>query len=223
MSKLLLKVNSNNPESDIIDKVVTILEKGGIVIYPTETAYGIGCDALNEKSVAKIYAIKNRPKDLPLPVIVSSKTMIESIAVTSPDSQVLVEKFMPGPIVIALPKKDIIPDVVNKNSIAFRISSNKFVNEVVTKLGNPLISTSANLSGYPPPYSIDDVKKSIPFDKIDIVIDGGKLAKNKPSTIVDFTLIPTPQITRIGEISLDEILSVLKVPKKEWRNHVANY
>ncbi len=191
-----------------------------MIVYPTETAYGLGCDALNVQAVNRIFKIKDRPKNLPLSVIVDSFDMIDTIAELSPDAKMLSQRFHPGPLVIALPKKMIIPDEVNKNRIALRISSNQFANSVVQQLGKPLISTSANKSGEPTPYNIQDIIKSFNESEIDVIFDSGTISKRRPSTIIDFTMYPVPQITREGEISASEIFSLLNIPENSWKKHI---
>jgi len=196
------------------------LLKGGIIVYPTETAYGLGCDAFNHRAINRIFKIKNRPKNLPLSVLVSSIDMIETIAEVNISAIKLIEKYHPGPLVIALPKKITIPDSVNQNNIAFRISSNNFANSIVKLLNRPLISTSANKSGEPTPYSVSEILDSFGETEIDAIFDVGKIPHRKPSTIVDFTLNPAPQITREGGISAKDILSYLNIPKASWKLHL---
>ncbi|NHJ85549.1 MAG: threonylcarbamoyl-AMP synthase [Asgard group archaeon] len=216
---MIIKIDWQNPDPNVIDKAASILENGGIVVYPTETAYGIGCNAYDINAVNKIYEIKKRPRDNPLPVIVNSMKMIEEIAILNPKAKLLIEKFHPGPLVIALPKKPIIPDIVNKEGIAFRISSLEIVNLIISKMNKPLVSTSANLSGTNTPYTIEMVLSSINENDVDLILDAGELTRNKPSTIVDFQLEPSPQIIREGEISKVEILKILEIPEEEWLKH----
>ncbi len=197
-----------------------ILENSGVIAYPTETAYGLGCDALNVQAVKRIFKIKNRQKNHPLSVIVDSFEMIDTIAEASSSAKMLSERFHPGPLVIALPKKSIIPNEVNVNSIALRISSNRFANSIVQQLGKPLISTSANRTGEPTPFNIQDIISSFNESEIDVIFDSGSISKRKPSTIIDFTIQPVPQITREGEISAAEIFSILNIPQKSWKEHL---
>lgn len=191
-----------------------------MIVYPTETAYGLGCDALNVQAVKRIFKMKNRPKKHPLSVIVDSFEMIDTIAEVSPSAKTLIQRFHPGPLVIALPKKPIIPNEVNENCIALRISSNRFANSIVQQLGKPLISTSANRTGKPTTYNIRDIIKSFNESEIDVIFDSGSISKRKPSTIIDFTIQPVPQITREGEISASEILSRLNIPQNSWKKHI---
>ncbi|MBD3191321.1 MAG: threonylcarbamoyl-AMP synthase [Candidatus Heimdallarchaeota archaeon] len=220
---MLIKSDPIKPSEEIIDLATAILERGGIIIYPTETAYGIGCDGFNEKAIANIYRIKDRDKNQPLSVIVHNLELIEKIAYLNKKARKLIEEFYPGPLVIALPKKAIIPDILNPTGIAFRISSHPIAQEISAKLQKPIVSTSANKSGEPAPYSILEVVNSLERDHLDLIIDTGTLPYNKPSTIVDFQMKPAPQIIREGEISAKRILSTLGIPMKEWKKHLQSY
>jgi L-threonylcarbamoyladenylate synthase len=154
-----------------------------IIIYPTETCYGIGCSALDIEGVKKIFELKKRPNEKPFIVLVDSIDMLKKIARVNKTALELAEKYWPGPLSIVLPKKDIIPDEVSKGYIACRISSNKVANKIIKEIKAPLISTSANISGKPSPYSIKDIDESL-IKGADLIIDKGELEKNPPSTVV---------------------------------------
>ncbi len=217
---IIIQIDPKRKNTAAVKNAVEILNNGGVIVYPTETAYGLGCDVFNVQAVKKIFTIKNRPKDHPLSIIVDSFDMINTIAEVSPSAKKLIQRFHPGPLVIALPKKTIIPDEVNSNCIALRISSNQFANSIVQLLGKPLISTSANKTGKPTPYNIQDIVKSFNESEIDAIFDSGVISNRKPSTIIDFTIQPVPQITREGEISSSKILSILNIPQNSWKKHL---
>ncbi len=217
---MIIKIDIQKPKKETIDKAVKILEKGGIIVYPTETAYGLGCDGFNIQAIEKIYGIKSRPPDQPLSVIVDNLEMIERVACMQEDAKILIEKFHPGPLVIALKKKSLVPDILNKDRIAFRISNNEFVQNIVRNLGKPIVSTSANKTGFKSPYSIDDVLETITEKEVDLIFDAGPLEKNKPSTIIDFVMQSSPQIIREGAISAKEIFQTLKIKEEYWDQHM---
>ncbi len=154
-----------------------------IIIYPTETCYGIGCSALDKEEVKKIFELKKRPKDKPFIVLVDSIDMLKKIAKVNKTALELAKKYWPGPLSIVLPKKRVIPNEVSKDYIACRISSNKSANRIIKKINAPLISTSANISGKPSPYSINEIDESL-IKGADEIIDKGELPKNPPSTVV---------------------------------------
>ncbi|MCD6575901.1 MAG: threonylcarbamoyl-AMP synthase [Nanoarchaeota archaeon] len=170
------------PNRDGIEEAVKILKKGGIIIYPTETAYAIGCDITNKKAIKKLYKIKKRPKSKGTTAIVSDIEMAKKFGKISKLEEKIVKKFMPGPLTLIVPKKKKIPDIANKE-FAFRISKNKIARKLSKLLGKPIAATSANLSGKKPIYEINKIKK-IFANKIGLIIDAGDLEKKKVSTIV---------------------------------------
>jgi L-threonylcarbamoyladenylate synthase len=192
---------------DEIKKAVEIILKGGVVVYPTDTCYGIGCDATNSKAIEKIFKIKGREKDKPLPLIASSIDMIDKYVFLEERATKLYKAF-PG-ISVALRKKgNAVPDIVNKEKLAFRIPSSEVSRKLCELSDKPIVSTSANKSGDPPPYSIKEVKSSLKdyLEKIDLLIDGGILDRNPPSTIVDLV---EGKIGRVGNVKEKQILDIL--------------
>ena len=192
---------------ELIEKAVDLITKGGVIVYPTDTCYGIGCDATNPSAIKKIFKIKGREKNKPLPLIASSLEMIEKY-VFMDERAIKLYRAFPG-ISVALRKKGSdIPDIVNKEKVAFRIPSNEISKKLCELSGKPLVSTSANLSGDPSPYSIEQVKLSLKksLNQIDLFIDSGILNNNPPSTIVDLV---EGKISRIGSVKEDQIKNLL--------------
>ncbi|HRZ19707.1 MAG: threonylcarbamoyl-AMP synthase [Candidatus Methanofastidiosum sp.] len=192
---------------ELIEKAVDLITKGGVIVYPTDTCYGIGCDATNPSAIKKIFKIKGREKNKPLPLIASSLEMIEKY-VFMDERAIKLYRAFPG-ISVALRKKGSdIPDIVNKEKVAFRIPSNEISKKLCELSGKPLVSTSANLSGDPSPYSIEEVKLSLKksLNQIDLFIDSGILNNNPPSTIVDLV---EGKIGRIGSVKEDQIKNLL--------------
>ncbi len=170
------------PTKKGLEKAVQILKKGGVIIYPTETAYALGCDLTNKKAIKKIYKIKKRTKKKGLTAIISDIFMAKKFGRISKLEEKLIKRFMPGPLTLIIKKKEKFPDLANKE-FAFRISSNKIANKLTKLFGKPIVATSANLSGKKPIYKIKKIKK-IFNNKIDLIIDVGDLEKKKVSTIV---------------------------------------
>ena len=176
-----------------IDLAVDVIKSSGLVIYPTETSYGLGCDATNENAIKKLYKIKKRNK--PISIIVADLKMAKKYCIIDDYTKKIIKKFMPGPLTLIVKKKNL-PDILSKETIAFRISSNKIATELSKKSGKPITSTSANISGLSSIYSINKLKKT--FDKkVDLIIDAGNLKKRKASTIYD---IKKRKFLRIGDI-----------------------
>ena len=184
-------------------KIINVLKKGGIIIYPTETAYALGCDITNLKAIKKIYKLKKRIKKKKLTAIVSDITMAKKFGKISKHEEKLIKKFMPGPLTLIVPKKKKFPDLANTEFV-FRISSNRTARKITRLLENPIISTSANLSGQKPIYNISKIKKQFE-GKVNEIIDSGNLKKQKVSTI-----IKNGKIIRRGPIKKKDIEKVLK-------------
>lgn len=194
MKTTIMKSNSR-----AIKKAIHVLKNGGVIIYPTETAYGLGVDATNVKAVKKIFEIKKRPLEKKISVIVSSLDMakrylrFDKSKIVEKRVSLLVNKFMPGPLTL----------VVGKN--AFRITANKIALSLVRKFGKPITATSANISGKPAIYEINGIKKTFE-DKVDLIMDAGNLPRRRLTTVFN---VDKMKILRRGEISEKDILKVI--------------
>ncbi len=175
------------------EKLLSALEKGKIIIYPTDTCYGIGGNALEKKVVDKIYKIKNRKKSNPVSVIFGDIQFAENFCIISPAEKKKIKKYLPGPYTLLLRrnKKRIL--VGNKTRLGVRIPKYPFLQDAMKDISTPLITTSANLSGdLKTPTKIDEISKEI-LRKADLVLDGGETEYKIPSTIID---LPTGKILR---------------------------
>lgn len=194
-----------------LNKTAQVLENGGIVIFPTETVYGIGANAYNEEAVRKIYEVKNRPGEKPLSILVSGIDEIGKYAIIENEiERKIINSFMPGPITIILKKKQGLFDYISsgKNTIGVRIPDNKIILEILNKLKLPLVAPSANISGMPSGVSLNDIIKDF-NGKVDVCINGGKAKLGESSTIVE-VVNGEPVILRQGKITLEEIKKVLE-------------
>lgn len=180
-----------------IEEAVRVLKRGGVIVYPTETSYGLGADYTNKRAVKKIFKIKKRA-DKKLAVIVSSLFVIKKYALIDEDAEKLSREFMPGPLTLVVRKKE-------KGTLAFRISSNEIAFSISKKFKKPIIATSANISGSGDNYEIKKIKE-IFEDKVDLIIDGGNLRKRKPSTIYD---VENHKILRTGSVTEKMIKKVI--------------
>jgi len=203
---VVLKVDSKNPDRKTVWYVAKVIESGGVVVYPTETSYGIGTNAANAAAVKRLRKIR-KPSGKPISIIVSDIGMMEKYGVITREIELLAKKFMPGPLTIITNKKETIPDVLNKKEIAFRISSYPIASMLSEYAGMPITAASANLEGMPPAFDVKMVLKYF-NGKIDIVVDVGKLKRRKPSTMVDMK--DKPKIVRKGEITLKQIKDAIK-------------
>lgn len=171
-------------------------------MYPTETAYALGCDVANQKAVDLMFKLKKRAKSKTLPLIAGSLAMVKRYCKMSAEEGRLAKRYWPGALTMVL---NVAPNQLSKGivakdgTVAIRVSSNKMARELSRELGAPLVSTSANLAGEDECYSINDAKKS--FSNSVMFLDGGRLKKQKPSTIVKI-IDGKIKILRQGEIKL---------------------
>jgi L-threonylcarbamoyladenylate synthase len=186
-----------------------ILKRGGVVIYPTETVYGLGCDPFNIKAVRRIFRIKGERKK-PFPVLACDISDVKRIAELSERDEKIAERFWPGPLTLVLPKKPTLPDIVtcNLKSVGVRMPKHKVALELICTSNRFLVGTSANKTGRKPPKTAQEAKKQV-GQKVDFILDGGPACLGKPSTILDLTSIQ-PKILREGSVELDEIMEVVK-------------
>lgn len=187
-----------------IEEAKKVIEDGGIVVFPTETAYGIAADATNEEAVRKVYEAKQRPRSKGLTAIVDSLETAERYAEISDRERKVIKEFMPGPLTLVAEKKGSVPDNLNED-FAFRISSGE-VADMLARIG-PITATSANISGNDTSYSIEDISEEL-RDKVDHVIDAGTLSEGPTSTIAS---IDEEEVTvfREGPIKKKEIEKVV--------------
>jgi len=196
----IIPINKNNI-SKAIDSAAAVLKQGGIVAFPTDTVYGIGADTFNPKAVDNIYTAKRRPKDKPLPALVSSIDDVRKVsAFLPPIFYELTAKFWPGALTLIVKAKDILPPEVTAGgkTIAVRMPDNQIALELIRRFGIPLATTSANLSGMREAVTAEEVQASL-GDKVDVILDGGVTATKIASTVLDISVTP-PVIRRRGQI-----------------------
>lgn len=182
----IIKINPKKPEADIIKQAAKIIIDGGVVAYPTDTAYGLAADALNEKAIGKLFIMKRRVQK-PLPVIIDSPKMLERIAEVTPDEYGLMKKYWPGALTIIFKKKNTVPPFLTLGlpTIGVRIPDLPVATALVKACDRPLTSTSANISGKGNCYSAECVihmfqeSESLP----DLILDAGDLPEVPVSTV----------------------------------------
>jgi L-threonylcarbamoyladenylate synthase len=178
------------------------LKRGEVIVFPTETLYGLGADALNFSAVEKVFQFKGRDPDNPFPVLVADRAMLDSlVAAICPLAELLITRFWPGPLTLVLPARADIPrPLVNRQGgIGVRLSSQPIATEMVRLLGHPLTATSANPSGQPGAHTVAEAKKYF-AEKISIYVDGGELHSPTGSTVATIEK-DRLKIIRAGEIS----------------------
>lgn len=198
----ILKISNKESEEKIIARAADILAGGGIIAYPTETFYGLGADATNEKAIEKIFAAKGRNFKNPISLIIGKPDDIHPLVKDIPVSaKKLMDAFWPGALTIVFQASDKISPLLTAGSgkIGLRVSSHPLALKIVQKLKKPLTATSANQSGAPECSDASDVIVQI-GDKIDAIVNGGQTEGGKASTLIDITCDP-PVILREGVIS----------------------
>ncbi len=210
----IIQVDLNKDYSHVIREAVSVLNYGGTIIYPTDTLYGLGANALNEIAIRKIFRIKNRSFSKPLPIIVRSYSWVKELAEIKPGDEEVMKKVWPGKVTVVLSKKDIVPGALTAefNSVGIRIPDHQFVDQLLAKFGYPLTSTSANISGQEPTNDINKIIEifSKSTEKPELIIDAGILPKSEPSMIIDLTG-DKPKILRISSTKPEKLLELLEL------------
>ena len=199
----------NKMDCKLLKEPAEIIRSGGIVIFPTETVYGIGANGLDEKAVDKLYKVKNRPLNKPISLLVSNMEMIEKITKNISNKEYkLMNKFFPGPFTIILKKKNIIPDIVTSggDTVGIRMPSGKIARKLVEYANVPIATPSANISGKPSGTNIDSIIRDFE-GKVDYIIDGGESKIGIASTIVQ-VVNEEIHILREGIISRENVLNI---------------
>jgi len=175
---MLLSINPDNPQKRFIDRVVQELDRGGVIIYPTDTFYGIGCDLFNKKAIQRIYQIKRRPLKKPFSFVCSDLKNISLYAQVSNFAYRIMKRSLPGPYTFILEGTKLVPKLMltKRRAVGIRVPENKICMEIVKELGRPIVSTSVQ---FDEPSLIHDTYSSL----LDLVIDGGVISY-EPSTVV---------------------------------------
>lgn len=199
-------MNIVNCDKNGINEIVNAYENGQIIVYPTDTVYGIGCDPFNKDSISKIYDLKKREGNKRFPILGFSKEELEKIVEFSIDAEKISEKFWPGQVTLLLPiRKEMAEKINNNGKLAVRVPNNKCVLAILEKC-KLIIGTSANISGQESILDSNECKTKIPG--IDVLVNGGKITSLGESTIIDF-IDDKVKVIREGSISKDEIENIL--------------
>jgi L-threonylcarbamoyladenylate synthase len=200
---------AKEPRAEIVGAVAA-LRRGEIIVFPTETLYGLGADALNLTAVEKIFELKGRDSANPIPLLVADRRMLDTlVAEVSPLAEKLITKFWPGPLTIVLPARKNIPGPLLNSSggVGVRISSQPIAIKLINQLGRPLTATSANPSGKPGARTVEEAKRYF-AGKIDIFVNGGELPSKTGSTVIEIRK-DSLAIIRAGEIGRAELQRVI--------------
>ena len=200
----------NSFDDSPINQAIAILKRGGVVAFPTDTVYGVGVDPFQPEAVRKLYQIKGRPIDKPIPILIGSVGDVERIAQNLPPSfSPLAEQFWPGGLTLIVEAKALPPEVTaGGDTVGVRMPDHPLALALLQRFGGAIATTSANKSDEPPATSAAEVQSAI-GELIDIIVDGGQTATRIASTVLDLSVSP-PQIRRSGGISMDQLAPFIR-------------
>jgi L-threonylcarbamoyladenylate synthase len=205
----IIAIDRNAPDESVLRHAAEVVRGGGLIVYPTETLYGIGADVTNPMAVGRINAVKQRPDTKPILMIVSTEEMMRPyIENVSPAARVLMEKFWPGPLTLVFKGSAQVPAGLTRESgtVGIRIPSSNICLGLLALLGVPLTSTSANRAGEAPARTIGEIQQQL--EGVDLFLDAGELPESQPSTVVDVSGA-IPRVLRSGAIGSDQIKQLL--------------
>jgi L-threonylcarbamoyladenylate synthase len=187
------------------DEIVALLGGGGIIAFPTDTAYGLGVDPFNEAAVDRLFRLKGRPETKPILLVVDSIPMAESVCRPSGLFHALAEQFWPGPLTLVVPSQPHLPKNVTAGtqSIGLRWPDAPFARKLLNRFAKPITATSANKTGLPSAINAEEIRSQFD-DGLDVLIDGGSLPFRGGSTLLDITIDP-PVFLREGPVSFETL------------------
>ena len=206
----LIKINPQKPEKDKIEVALNILREGGVVVYPTDTLYGIGVNIFNEDAVERVFSIKKRSRSKPISVCLSRIEDISKVAYMDSETEKIARKLLPGPFTLILNKKEGISSTLTagETKIGVRIPDSKVSMEISREF--PVTATSANISGMKVPESPEGVYKQL-GESVDLILDAGTFKETLPSTVVDLTCQPPAVIRRGSGVEIfDGVIEKIK-------------
>ena len=193
-----------------INQAIATLRDGGVVAFPTDTVYGVGVDPFQPAAVRKLYEIKGRPIDKPIPILVGSVSDVERVAQNLPPTfSRLAEQFWPGELTLIVEAKSLPPEVTaGGGTVGVRMPNHPLALALLQRFGGAIATTSANKSDEPPATSAEEVRSEL-GDLVSIILDGGQTTTKIASTVLDLSVSP-PQIRRDGGISMDQLTPFLR-------------
>lgn len=210
----VLTVDLSRDYTEAIREALKVFAYGGVIVYPTDTLYALGANALDQRAAEKVFAIKKRSFSKPLPIMVKNLLWAKELAMISARNEEILNKVWPGKVTAVLPKRDLIPAVVTAGQagIGIRIPEYEFTDKLLGKFGYPVTATSANIAG---DEGLRDSQRVIELFskseyKPDLVIDAGALPESDPSTVLDLTS-ERPKILRVGSARPEQLLKLLQI------------
>lgn len=210
----IIRLNLNSDYSDVIFQAITVLERGGVIVCPTDTVYGLAANACDWNAVEQLFKIKKRPMTKPIAVLARNMKWVREIAIVPAKLEDVLSKIWPGAVTVLLPKKKIIPAIVTAKlpNVGVRIPDFPFLDKLFSKFGYPLAATSANMSGEEATGNINKMVEVFKNEvwKPDLILDAGNLQKSAPSTILDLSKIK-PKVLRVGPSKPEQLMKLLRL------------
>jgi tRNA threonylcarbamoyl adenosine modification protein (Sua5/YciO/YrdC/YwlC family) len=199
---MLLEINPDNPQPRLISQVAEILRNGGVIAYPTDTTYGIGCSIFSKRGVERIYQLKQREKKKPFSFICADLSEVARYAKVSNYAFKILKRHLPGPYTFVLDASSVVPDLLmtKQKTVGIRIPANRICLAIVRELGHPIVTTSANLSGEEPigdPFLIEQAMGR----QVELVVDGGMLSADVSSIVSLIGDVPDVLRKGVGDVS----------------------
>ncbi len=197
-----------------LEKAAQAILRGGVVVVPTDTVYGLAADATNEQAVRRVFKIKKRAETKPVPVIIRDIETVKKLAFVDKRLEKILSRIWPAAVTIILEKKFNLPEVVTAGTrtIGLRLPDYKLLNYLMEMVGRPLTATSANISDQPPSNKIEEIVANFrkEFYRPELILDAGELKFCEPSTVLDLST-DKPKIIRIGPVSPKKLMEILSI------------
>ncbi len=206
----ILSVDPESPDQDTIGKAAVLIRKGGLVVFPTSSFYGLGAEVFNAEAVHRVFRVKKRDPQKPILILVASMSDVAPLVRSIPKRAMrLMEVFWPGGLTLVFESAELLPSNLTgyTGKIGIRLEGHPVASALVTAVGSPITGTSANLSGKGSCTAVAEIDRHIK-DQVDLVLDAGRLTDGKGSTVVDATVTPA-KILREGVIGAEELGDLL--------------
>jgi tRNA threonylcarbamoyl adenosine modification protein (Sua5/YciO/YrdC/YwlC family) len=202
----IVEIDAVNPQPRVIERAVTALSGGGLVAFPTDSYYGLGCDLFDKRAIERIYLLKQLPRTQSLSFICQDLAEIARYAMVDNAAYRVLRRKVPGPFTFILPATRLVPDLVlrRQKTVGIRIPDSPIALELVRRLGHPIISTSAATPGGEVLIDARDIKEQLGHG-LELILDGGTQA-NQPSSVIDLSG-PEPVVTRVGKGDVSDLLT----------------
>ncbi|MFH1169318.1 MAG: L-threonylcarbamoyladenylate synthase [Chloroflexota bacterium] len=206
-------IDALSPDPQVIKQAAGLIVQGRVLVCPTDTGYAFAASAVDTRAVARVFELKGRAYSNPIHVAVNSVEEARKYAQVNKAAEQLARHFLPGALTMVLPRKETIPPLLvsGRDTVGIRIPDNRAMLELAALTGRPITATSANISGQPTPYDVEEIRKQMgkAIRGVALILDQGTLPSRELSTIVDLTVSP-PRLIRQGRVSWLEIRQVLQ-------------